>query len=46
VKVERARSGCLGGRRRRRAWQAAKSPGELQASVDPGIPEWGNLGSR
>ena len=26
--------------RRGRAWQAAISPGEAQAAVDPGIPEW------
>ena len=26
--------------RRRRAWQAAISPGEAQAAFDPGIPEW------
>ncbi len=25
---------------RRRAWQAAISPGEVHATVDPGIPEW------
>ena len=25
---------------RRRAWQAAISPGEAHAAVDPGIPEW------
>jgi hypothetical protein len=28
--------------RRRRTWQAAKSLGELQASFDPGMSEWGN----
>jgi len=28
--------------RRRRTWQAARSLGELQASVDPGMSEWGN----
>jgi hypothetical protein len=22
--------------------QAAKRPGELQESIDPGVPEWGN----
>ncbi len=27
---------------RRRAWQAAISPGEAHAAVDPGMPEWGN----
>ena len=25
---------------RRRAWQAAISPGEAQAAFDPGMPEW------
>ncbi len=25
---------------RRRAWQAAISPGEAHAAVEPGIPEW------
>ena len=38
----RARGGCLGTGRRRRTWQAAKSHGELQASVDPWVSEWGN----
>jgi hypothetical protein len=38
----RARGGCLGTGRRRRTWQAAKSRGELQASVDPRVSEWGN----
>ena len=42
VKRESAQGGCLGMSRRRRTWQAAKSLGELQASVDPGISEWGN----
>jgi len=27
--------------RRGRAWQAAISPGEPQAGLEPGIPEWG-----
>jgi len=43
IKIERAYGGCLGARRRRRAWQAAKSPGEPRAGLEPGIPEWGNL---
>ena len=30
---------------RRRAWQAAISPGEAHASVDPGVPEWDFLSS-
>ena len=42
VKRISARGGCLGTDRRGRTWQAAKSLGELQASVDPGISEWGN----
>ena len=42
VKLLRAYGGCLGAGRRRRTWQAAKSLGELQASVDPGVSEWGN----
>ena len=42
VKLLRAHGGCLGVERRRRAWLAAISPGEPQAGVDPGIPEWGN----
>ena len=42
VKLLRVSGGCLGTRRRRRAWQAAISPGEAQAAVDPGVPEWGN----
>jgi len=43
IKIERAHGGCLGARRRRRAWQAAKSLGEPRAGYDPGMPEWGNL---
>ncbi len=42
VKRESAQGGCLGTGRRGRTWQAAKSFGELQASVDPEISEWGN----
>ncbi len=42
VKRASAQGGCLGTDRRRRTWQAAKSFGELQASVDPEISEWGN----
>ena len=42
VKQESAHGGCLGTSRRRRTWQAAKSFGELQASIDPEISEWGN----
>jgi len=42
VKIQRAYGGCLGARRRRRTRQAAKSHGELQASIEPWISEWGN----
>jgi len=35
--------GCLGVRRRRRTWAAAKSLGEPLTGIDPGISEWGNL---
>ncbi len=42
VKQTSAQGGCLGTDRRRRTRQAAKSLGELQASFDPGISEWGN----
>ena len=42
VKRISAQGGCLGTSRRRRTWQAAKSLGELQASKDPGVSEWGN----
>ncbi len=42
VKLLRAHGGCLGIRKRRRAWLAAISFGEPQAGVDPEIPEWGN----
>ena len=41
-KMLRARGGCLGAGSRRRARQAAISPGEAQTAFDPGIPEWGN----
>ena len=42
VKLLRAHGGCLGIRKRRRTWLAAKSFGEPQAGVDPEISEWGN----
>ena len=42
VKLLRAHGGCLGARKRGRAWLAAISLGEPQAGVDPGMPEWGN----
>ena len=42
MKIPRAHGGCLGIGSRRRARQAAISPGEAQTAFDPGIPEWGN----
>ena len=42
VKIVRAYGGCPGIRGRRRTRQAAKSHGELRASVDPWESEWGN----
>ena len=42
VKRGSAHGGCLGTDRRGRTWQAAKSLGELHASTDPGMSEWGN----
>ena len=42
VQDARAHGGCLGGGRRRRTRQAAKSPGETHAVFDPGVSEWGN----
>ncbi len=42
VKLLRANGGCLGARKRRRAWLAAISLGEPQAGFDPRMPEWGN----
>ena len=41
-KMSRAHGGCLGTGSRRRARQAAISPGEAQTAFDPGMPEWGN----
>ena len=41
-KLQRAHGGCLGAAGRRRAWLAAISLGELSASIDPRMPEWGN----
>jgi hypothetical protein len=34
--------GCLGGQRRRRTWQPAKSAGEPATRIDPAMSEWGN----
>ena len=42
VKKISANGGCLGSKRRRRTWYSAKSPGELETSVEPGVSEWGN----
>ena len=42
VKLLRADGGCLGTRRRRRTWQAAKSFGEPLTGCDPEVSEWGN----
>jgi hypothetical protein len=42
VKLLRAHGECLGARRRRRTWLAAKSSGKSQAGVDPEMSEWGN----
>ena len=42
AKMSRAHGGCLGTGSRRRARQAAISPGEAQTAFDPGMPEWGN----
>ena len=42
IKQVRAQGGCLGTDWRRRTWQAAISRGELHASFDPWISEWGN----
>ncbi len=42
IKLQRAHGGCLGARSRRRTQQAAKRFGEVQATYDPEISEWGN----
>ncbi len=39
VKLRRAYGGCLGIRKRKRAWLAAISLGEPLAGFDPGMPE-------
>ena len=44
--MRRAFGGCLGTRRRRRTWHAAKSHGEPRAGFDPWISEWGNPPAR
>jgi len=40
--VLRAFGGCLGTKRRRRTWHSAISCGEVRATFDPRISEWGN----
>ena len=42
-KLLRVYGGCFGVKKRRRTCKAAKSPGELSRSGDPGVSEWGNL---
>ena len=42
VKVGRAHGGCLGARSRRRTGRTPKCHGELYASGDPWMSEWGN----
>ena len=42
AKLLRANGGCLGIRRRRRTWKAAKSCGEPLTGYDPQESEWGN----
>ncbi len=42
VKLIRADGGYLGTQRRRRTWRPTKHFGELEASIDPKISEWGN----
>ena len=42
VKLQRADGGYLGTQRRRRTWLPTICPGELEASIDPGVSEWGN----
>ena len=42
VKKKSANGGCLGSRRQRRTRYSAKSHGELKASDEPWVSEWGN----
>jgi hypothetical protein len=42
VKLERADGGYLGTQRRRRTWLPTICAGELEASDDPAVSEWGN----
>ena len=42
VKRKRANGGYLGTQRRRRTWRPTISSGELEASIEPEMSEWGN----
>jgi hypothetical protein len=42
VKLQRADGGYLGTQRRRRTWLPTIHSGELEASIEPEISEWGN----
>ena len=42
VKLIRADGGYLGTQRRRRTWRPTKHCGELEASTEPQVSEWGN----
>jgi hypothetical protein len=42
VKLQRANGGYLGTQRRRRTWRPTKRSGELEASNEPEMSEWGN----
>ena len=42
VKLPRAHGGYLGAQRRRRTRLPAIRSGELEASIDPEVSEWGN----
>jgi len=42
VKLGRAHGGCLGAKSRRRTGRTPKCHGELYASMDPWMSEWGN----
>ncbi len=42
VKLQRAYGGYLGTQRRRRTWRPTIRSGELEASTEPEISEWGN----
>jgi len=42
VKLQTADGESLGTQRRRRTWRPTKHSGELEASIEPEISEWGN----